>query len=110
MHEETAFFKIDVELSRSGASSNVLSFKIGRTNPALAMIAAHFVQAAPRGSLWKAARVVRVAKPLSGALPPSPDHPALAAGGHASLAPVPPYGSTALLPHGAGGGVGQDGK
>ena len=110
LFDETAFFRIDVELSKSAAASNVVSFKIGRTNPALAMIAAYFVQAAPRGSLWKAARVVRVAKPLSGALPLSPDHPALAAGGHASFAPVPPYGSTALLPYGAGGGVGQDGK
>ena len=110
LFDETAFFRIDVELSKSAAASSVVSFKIGRTNPALAMIAAYFVQAAPRGSLWKAARVVRVAKPLSGALPLSPDHPALAAGGHASLAPVPPYGSTALLPHGAGGGVGQDGR
>jgi hypothetical protein len=110
LFDETAFFRIDVELSKSAASSSVVSFKISRANPALAIIAAYFVQAAPRDSLWKAARVVRVAKPPSGALPLSPDPPALAAGGRASLAPVPPYGSTALLLHGAGGGVGQDGK
>ena len=111
LYDNTAYFRIDTELSQGGAVSDVVTFKISRNNPAMAKIAAFFVLAAPRYSLWKASRVVRVEKPPRGAdVPLSPDHPALAASGHASLAPVPPYGSTALLPHGAGGGVGQDGK
>ena len=107
--DATAYFRIDIELS-SGAASSVVSFKIGRTNPVMAKLAAFFVLAAPNHSLWKASRVVRVVKPPSGSVPLTPSRPAPAAGRPPSLASVPLQGAIGLLQDGADGGVGRDGK
>ena len=98
-----------MELS-SGAASNVVSFKISRTNPVMAKLAAFFALAAPQGSLWKATRVVRVAKPPSGTVPLTPSRPAPDAGRPPSLASVPFQDAIGLLQDGADGGVGRDGK
>jgi hypothetical protein len=108
LYDNTGLFRIDIELSRSAAASNVESFKISRSNPALAKIAALLTLTAPDESLWRFARVLRVARGAN--VPLSPDRPALVAGVSASLASVPSQGVTALLRDGAGGGVGQDGK